>query len=64
MNDLKDRLVELEIRYTHQAHLIEELNEVLTDACARIDQLEQVNRALRDQLRRLGGDDFTLSPDE
>ena len=64
MNDLKDRLIELEIRYSHQAHLIEELNEVLTDACTRIAQLEQANRALCDQLRQMGTDDFALSPDE
>lgn len=64
MDELKERLMELEIRYTHQAQLIEELNEVITDACMRIGQLEQANRALHDQLRQLGSDDFTLSPDE
>ena len=30
MEKLNERLMELEIRYTHQAQLIEELNEVLT----------------------------------
>jgi SlyX protein len=64
MNELKERLVELEIRYTQQARLIEELNEVLTDACARIGRLELENRGLRDQLRQVTNDDFTLSPDE
>jgi len=64
MDELKERLVELEIRYTQQAQLMEELNEVLTDACARIGRLELENRSLRDQLRQVARDDFTLSPDE
>jgi SlyX protein len=64
MDELKERLVELEIRYSHQTRLIEELNEVVTAACARIDRLEQENRRLREQLLRLTSDDFALSPDE
>ncbi|TLM65002.1 MAG: SlyX family protein [Deltaproteobacteria bacterium] len=64
MDELHERLEELEIRYTHQARLIEELNEVLTDACARLARLEQENRDLREQLRQAAPDDFTLSPDE
>jgi SlyX protein len=64
MDELKERLVELEIRYTQQARLIEELNEVLTDACTRIGRLELENRGLRDQLRQMTSDDYTLSPDE
>jgi SlyX protein len=64
MNELKDRLTELEIRFTHQAQLIEELNEVLTGACARLARLEQENRSLREQIRQATPDDFTLSPDE
>ena len=64
MDELKERLLELEIRYTHQAQLIEELNEVLTDACARVSRLELENRSLRDQLRQVTTDDYTLSPDE
>ena len=64
MEELTERLTELEIRYTHQAQLLEELNGVLADACARVARLEQENRALRDQLRQMAPDDFTLSPDE
>lgn len=64
MDASHDRLTDLEIRFTHQARLLEELNEVLTDACARIYRLEQENRALREQLRQMSPDDFTLSPDE
>ncbi len=64
MDNLHDRLVDLEIRYTHQVKLLEELNDVLTGACARIDRLELENRQLREQLRLMAADDYTLSPDE
>lgn len=64
MDELRDRLIDLETRYTYQAQLIEELNDVVTGACARLDRLEQENRRLREQLRLLATDDFTLSPDE
>ena len=64
VDDWRERLVDLEIRYSHQARLLEELNEVLTGACARIDRMEQENRRLREQLRLLTVDDYTLSPDE
>lgn len=64
MDASQDRLTDLEIRFTHQARLLEELNDVLADACARINRLEQENRALREQLRQMSPDDFTLSPDE
>lgn len=64
MDELHERLTDLEIRYTHQVRLLEELNDVLAGACARIDRLEQENRSLRDQLRLMASDDFTLSPDE
>ena len=64
MDELHERLIDLEIRYTHQAQLLDELNEVLTGACVRIDRLEQENGRLRDQLRLMATDDFTLSPDE
>jgi len=64
VDDCYERVVDLEIRYSHQARLIEELNDVLTGACARIDRLEQENRRLREHLRLLAVDDYTLSPDE
>ena len=64
MDELRDRLIDLETRYTYQAQLLEELNEVVTSACTRLDRLEQDNRRLREQLRLLASDDFTLSPDE
>ena len=64
MDEMRDRLIDLETRYTHQGQLLEELNEVLTGVCTRLERLERDNRRLREQLRLLAVDDFTLSPDE
>ena len=64
MDELQERLTELEIRFSHQALLIEELNEVVTAACVRIDRLEKAQRVLCDQFRQVAPDDLTLSPDE
>ena len=64
MDELQERLIELEIRFSHQTVLIEELNTVVTAAYARIDRLEKAQRALREQLRQVAPDDLTLSPDE
>jgi len=64
MEELRERLTELEIRYSHQTLLIEQLNEVVTEACTRLDQLEKDCNRLRDHLLRLTADDLTLSPDE
>ena len=63
MHELSARIIELEIRYTHQVSLVEELNMELTSANRRIAQLERDVRALRETLGSLGAD-FTQSPDE
>ncbi len=63
MDKLTGRIIELEIHYTHQASLVEELNMELTSANARIAQLERQIRALHDMLGRLEPE-FTQSPDE
>ena len=63
MDELTARIVELEIRYTHQNRLIEELNAELTLSNARIDRLEREVRALREALGSLGPE-LDSSPDE
>ena len=63
MDELTERLVELEIRYTHQNRMIEELNEELTAANERIDRLTREVAGLRDMLGSLGPD-LLESPDE
>lgn len=63
MDELTKRVVELEIHYTHQLSLVEELNAELTSANARIDQLQRQVRAMHDMLGSLGPE-LTQSPDE
>ena len=63
MDDLTSRIIELEIRYTHQGQMIEELNAELTVSNSRIDQLERDLRGLRTMLSRLDTG-HEESPDE
>ncbi len=63
MDELTERIVELEIRYTHQLSLTEELNTELTSANARIDRLERAVRAMQEMVGSLGPE-LTQSPDE
>ena len=53
----------MEIRYTHQHQLIEELNSELTVSNNRIDRLEREVVALREMLGSMGPE-LTQSPDE
>jgi len=63
MDELTARIIELEIRYTHQNHLIDELNSELTASNNRIDRLEREVGALREMLGSMGPE-LTQSPDE
>jgi SlyX protein len=63
MDELTKRIVELEIRYTHQNSLVEELNTELTSANSRIDRLERQVKAMHDMIGSLGPE-LIQSPDE
>lgn len=63
MDELRERIVELEIRYTHQNSVVEELNTELTLANARIDRLEREIRGMHEMLGSMGPE-LTESPDE
>jgi len=63
MNELEQRLIELEIRSTHQERLIEELNEVVAAEDRRIADLQREIKNLRQTLQRLQPE-LTPSPDE
>ncbi len=63
MDQLTERIVELEIRFSHQNHLVEELNVELTASNNRINRLEREVGALREMLGGMGPE-LTLSPDE
>ncbi len=63
MDELQERLTELEIRYSHQALLLEELNAVVIESAQRIERLEREARQAREMLRALAPQ-LSESPDE
>jgi SlyX protein len=62
-DELQDRITELEIRFSHQAQLVDELNEVVTDCNRRIDQLGRDNQRLREMISTMSPA-LEESPDE
>jgi len=63
MDDFRERFIDLEERYTHQTRLLDELNQELTAACSRIDELANEVRTLREMLGTLAPP-MEESPDE
>ena len=63
LEELQGRVTELEIRFSHQTQLIDELNEVLTDCNRRIAQLSKDNQRLRETVNTLSPV-LEESPDE
>ncbi|APG25080.1 hypothetical protein A7E75_08670 [Syntrophotalea acetylenica] len=61
--ELEERMIGLEIRFTHQARQIDELNEVLTESAATIAVLRKQNDMFRQMLRALSPE-LPESPDE
>ena len=63
LEELQERLTELEIRFSHQSQLLDELNEVVTDCNHRIDRLSKENQRLRETVSTLSPA-LEESPDE
>jgi len=63
MEDLHRRIDELEIRYTHQEQVIEDLNSVVTECSRRIAHLEREVDRYREMLQSLAPS-LPESPDE
>ncbi|MDY0269884.1 SlyX family protein [Trichloromonas sp.] len=63
MDELRQRLDELEIRYTHQGRMLEELNLVVAESARRVDRLERELTRYREMLGTLAPG-LTESPDE
>ncbi len=63
LEDLQKRLTELEISFSHQSQLVDELNEVVTDCNLRIDHLQKQNRQLQEMIKTLSPE-MEESPDE
>lgn len=56
-------MTELEIRFSHQSLLVDELNEVVADCNLRIERLIKENRQLREMIKGLQPQ-LEESPDE
>ena len=63
MDELLDRITELEIRFTHQSQTIEELNAEVTESHRRIDHLEREVKRYDEMLKSMAPS-LTESPDE
>ena len=63
LEELQERVTNLEIRFSHQTQLIDELNEVLTDCNLRIDRLSRENQQLREIIHTFSPE-LIESPDE
>ena len=63
MTDESKRLIDMEVRYSHQVRLLDELNDELTAANMRIDELAKEVRSLREMLGTLAPQ-MEESPDE
>jgi SlyX protein len=54
---MQDRIVELEIRYTHQQRMLEELSDVVAEQGRTIDRLAKELLALRARVAELGDEE-------
>jgi SlyX protein len=63
LEDLQERVTELEIRFSHQTQLLDELNDELVNCNHRIDQLSKDNQRLREAVSTLSPA-LEESPDE
>ena len=63
MENLKQRLTELEMKFSFQEELIEELNLVVTDCNLQIQRLSRENNSLKEMVRSLAPE-LPESPDE
>ena len=61
-DDIEKRVIELEIKLTHQDRLLEELNEVVIEQRASIDKLEKRAEALEKALFALQEDPANERP--
>ena len=60
----ENRLIDIESKLAHQEHLLDELNQAVTDQQARIHDLEELGRHLLDRLRAVGEGGTAESADD
>lgn len=61
--EIEERLTELEIRFSHQSVLVDELNDVVADCNLRIERLIRENQRMREMIKSLQPQ-LEESPDE
>ncbi len=54
----EERLIDLEIKITHQEHQIEQLNKALFEQQKQLDQLDSLLKALGKRLQNTGAGDI------
>lgn len=63
MDEIRQRLTDLEIRSTYQDELIEELNRIVTECNLQVQRLARENTSLKEMVRSLAPE-LPESPDE
>ncbi len=63
LDDLLERMNDLEVRFTHQTRLLDELNEVVADYSLQIDRLSRENQRMREMMKNFAPS-LEESPDE
>jgi SlyX protein len=63
MEEIRQRLIDLEVRFSFQEELIEELNKVVTVCNLQVQRLSSENSRLKEMMRTLAPD-MPESPDE
>ena len=63
MDEITQRLTDLEIRSSYQDELLDELNQIVTECNLQIQQLARENGRLREMLSSLAPE-MSESPDE
>lgn len=63
MNEIVERIIDLETRFAHQELQLDELNTIVIECRDRIDRLERDNRRMSEMLAGMAPESME-SPDE
>ena len=63
MDETTERIIDMEIRFSHQEMQLDELNTIIIECRDRIDRLERNNRRMTEMLAGMAPES-TESPDE
>ncbi len=63
MDDLEKRLTDLEVKFSYQDQLINELNMIVAEQGMEIDKLKKLTKSLNEQLTKGGDHNTSLEND-